>query len=79
MGGTITHAGRVPYGPARIDYTLRAYQKALEEWPWVIAVAPWAFRYPAPTRTYQDYYTFVTPEFQPKALYLEAQSYAAGR
>ena len=63
----------------RIDYTLRAYQKALEEWPWVIAVAPWAFRYPAPTRTYQDYYTFVTPEFQPKALYLEAQSYAAGR
>ena len=32
-----------------------------------------------PTHTYQDYYTFVTPEFQPKALYLEAQSYAAGR
>ena len=30
-------------------------------------------------RTYQDYYTFVTPEFQPKAIYLETQSYAAGR
>jgi O-glycosyl hydrolase len=62
----------------RIAYTLRAYQKALEEWPWVNAVALWAFRYPAPARTYQDYYTFVTPDFQPKAIYLEAQRYAQG-
>lgn len=62
----------------RISYTLRAYQKVLEEWPWATAVALWAFRYPAPARTYQDYYTFVTPDFQPKAIYLEAQRYAQG-
>lgn len=62
----------------RIAYTLRAYQKALDEWPWVSAVALWAFRYPAPARTYQDYYTFVTPDFQPKAIYLETQRYAQG-
>ncbi len=62
----------------RITYTLRAYQKALDEWPWASAVALWAFRYPAPARTYQDYYTFVTPDFQPKAIYLETQRYAQG-
>lgn len=63
----------------RISYTLRAYQKALEEWPWVDVVALWAFRYPAPARTYQDYFTFVTPDFQPKAIYLETQRYAHGQ
>lgn len=63
----------------RIQYSLRAYQKVLEEWDWALAYAPWAFRYPAPTRTYQDYYTFVTPDFQPKAIYLETQQYALGR
>lgn len=63
----------------RIAYTLRAYQKVLEEWPWASAVALWAFRYPAPARTYQDYFTFVMPDFQPKAIYLEAQRYAQGK
>jgi hypothetical protein len=63
----------------RIDYTLRAYDKALTDWPWLEAVALWAFRYPAPARTYQDYFTFVTPDFQPKAIYLEAQRYAQGK
>ncbi len=62
----------------RISYTLRAYQKVLEEWPWATAVALWAFRYPAPARTYQDYFTFVTPDFQPKPIYLETQRYAQG-
>jgi hypothetical protein len=62
----------------RIDYTLRAYDKSLTDWPWLQAVALWAFRYPAPARTYQDYFTFVTPDFQPKAIYLETQRYAHG-
>lgn len=62
----------------RIAYTTRAYQLALERWPWVDAVVLWAFRYPAPARTYQDYFTFVTPDFQPKAIYLEVQRYAQG-
>lgn len=63
----------------RIDYTLQAYQRALEDWRWLDAVALWAFRYPAPARTYQDYFTFVTPDFQPKAIYLEVQRYAQGK
>lgn len=60
----------------RIQYTLRAYEKVLEEWDWCLAFAAWVFRFPAPTRTYQDYFTFVTPDFQPKAIYLEVQRYA---
>jgi hypothetical protein len=63
----------------RISYTLRAYQKVLEEWEWCLAFAPWAFRYPAPMRTYQDYFTFVSPDFQPKSIYLEIQEYARGQ
>ncbi len=62
----------------RIQYSLQAYDRVLAEWDWCLAYAPWAFRYPAPTRTYQDYYTFVSPDFQPKAIYLETQRYAAG-
>lgn len=62
----------------RAAYTVRAYQKALEEWPWVQAVCMWAFRYPAPTGTYQDYYTFVDNDFRPKPIYLAVQAYARG-
>ena len=63
----------------RIEYTVRAYQKVLEEWPWAKVVAFWAFRYPANVRTYQDYFTFVTPDFQPKPIYLEVQRYSRGQ
>ncbi|HIC89925.1 MAG TPA: hypothetical protein EYP04_11060 [Anaerolineae bacterium] len=62
----------------RITYTIRAYQKALEEWDWVDAVVMWAFRYPWDMRTYQDYYTFVTVDFRLKPIYLEVQRYARG-
>jgi hypothetical protein len=62
----------------RAAYTLRAYQKALVEWPWVDALCIWAFRYPMPAHTYQDYYTFVDSEFQPKSIYLVIQDYATG-
>ena len=69
---------RAVHPAQRILYTIQAYQLAQERWPWVRAVALWAFRYPAPARTYQDYYTFVTPDFQPKTIYLEVQRYAQG-
>jgi hypothetical protein len=38
----------------------------------------WAFRYPRPARTYQDYYTFVAVDFTPKPIYWEVQKYARG-
>jgi polysaccharide biosynthesis protein PslG len=62
----------------RIDYTLRAYQVAQDEWPWLDAVALWAFRYPWDAKSYQDYYTFVRTDFEPKPIYEEIQRYAQG-
>ena len=52
----------------RIQNTLRAYE-LVKSWPWAKMVALWAFRYPWPARTYLDYFTFATPEFQPKPIY----------
>ena len=62
----------------RIAYTVRAYEKALEEWDWCQAVCLWAFRYPWAQQTYQDYFTFVTTEFIPKPIYTEVAHYAHG-
>jgi len=62
----------------RIAYTIRAYDMTLKEMDWCEVVAMWAFRYPRPTHTYQDYFTFVTPEFIAKPIYLETQRYARG-
>ncbi len=61
----------------RIQYTIRAYELA-QEWSWCQAAALWAFRYPWAARSYLDYFTFVTPDFEPKPIYLEVQRYAAG-
>lgn len=59
----------------RIADTIRAYELA-ESWDWVDACALWAFRYPEPAQTYQDYFTFVTTDFQPKPIYYEVEKYA---
>jgi hypothetical protein len=61
----------------RIIYTIQAYEM-VRQWDWCLAFIPWAFRYPWPAHTYQDYFTFVTPEFVPKPIYLEVQKYARG-
>jgi hypothetical protein len=63
----------------RIDYTIRAYQVAQEEWPWMQAVALWAFRYPWDAKSYQDYYIFVRTDFEPKPIYEEVQRYLQGQ
>ncbi len=62
----------------RIAFTLRAYQKALDEWPWCKAVVFWALRYPQSTNTYLDYFSFVTSDFMAKPIYLAVQQYARG-
>ncbi len=61
----------------RIEDTLRAYELA-RQWDWVDACALWAFRYPGPAQTYQDYFTFTTPDFDPKPIYYEVLKYATG-
>ncbi len=62
----------------RIEYTIGAYEWAHRHWPWCACVAMWAFRYPASTLSYQDYYAFVTVGFEPKVIYLEVQNYTQG-
>lgn len=62
----------------RIAYTLRAYEVARLEWPWVTAVCFWAFRFPWDAKSYQDYFTFVDTEFEPKPIYQEVQRYTQG-
>lgn len=59
----------------RIENTLRAFEIA-KQWDWLDACVMWAFRYPFPAQTYQDYFTFVTPEFDAKPIYLEVKKYA---
>jgi hypothetical protein len=61
----------------RIENTRRAYQ-LVADWPWAEVGALWAFRYPWAARTYLDYFTFVTPDFDPKPIYLEVQRYSRG-
>jgi hypothetical protein len=62
----------------RAAFTIRAYEKVQEEWPWCEAAVLWAFRYPRPAHTYQDYFTFVTTDFTPKPIYYAVQRYARG-
>ena len=63
----------------RVAYSVAALRDGPRtSWPWVDAVCLWAFRYPRPARTYQDYYTFVDGDFRPKPIYEALQRYASG-
>lgn len=59
----------------RIANTLRAYDWC-EGTTWIDACALWVFRTPAPTYTFNDYFTFVTSDFDPKPIYWEVAKYA---
>ncbi|MFZ2618242.1 MAG: beta-galactosidase [Anaerolineae bacterium] len=61
----------------RIQNTLEAFD-LVGQWDWLQALCLWAFRYPAPARSYQDYFTFVASDFVPKPIYLELQAYHEG-
>jgi len=60
----------------RIQNTLDAYKYAEEHWPYVETIALWAFRFPAPTKSFMDYYTMVTPEFVKKPIYEALKAYS---
>lgn len=62
----------------RIQYTLNAFEYAEQNWGWLDKLCVWVFRYPAPTFSYPDYFTFVTPGFQLKPIYYAVQAYARG-
>jgi hypothetical protein len=61
----------------RIRYTIRAYAMALD-WPWLDSVSMWVFRYPAPEKSFRQYFSFVTADFQPKPIYYEVQKSLRG-
>ncbi len=60
----------------RIQYTLDALHHVEDHLPYVEVAAIWMFRTPAPTRSYMDYFSLVTPEFIPRPIYGEIQQMA---
>jgi hypothetical protein len=62
----------------RIAYTLDAFRYAEANWPWAYKLCIWALRYPAPTQSFPDNYTLVTPDFTLKPIYYEIQAWARG-
>lgn len=62
----------------RITYTIRAYEIAQQEWPWLSAICLWVMRFPWDQKSYQDYFSFVRTDFEPKPIYTEVQRYAQG-
>ncbi len=62
----------------RLAYTVGAYELALRDWDWCPSASLWAFRYPWAQKTYQDYFSFVTPDFLPKPVYTEVAHYVHG-
>jgi len=59
----------------RVRYTLDAYAWAEKNWPWCPVVTIWMFRTPVSLHNYQDYYAFLTPEFQQRPIYNAIQVY----
>jgi len=60
----------------RLQYSLQAYDLAWRQWDWCESVALWVFRFPWPQRTYQDYFSFVSPSFAARPIYTAVQQYA---
>lgn len=56
----------------RVRWTVEAYRMA-DRWEWLEAMCLWQFSLPQPTRTYQDYWTFVASDGTPRAVYLAVQ------
>jgi len=63
----------------RIEYTIGAYDWGKQNWPWCRSITMWAFRYPSPQYSYQDYYAFITQNFEPRVIYLEVQTYTQNK
>lgn len=62
----------------RLQYTIKAFEFAEANWPWMEQVCIWALRFPAPLNGYPDNFTLVSPEFELKPIYYAIQDYARG-
>jgi len=63
----------------RIQYTIASYEWAEAHMPYVEKLCQWVLRYPAPTRSYPDNFTFLTADFRPRPIYEYVQAYAQGQ
>jgi hypothetical protein len=61
----------------RIQYTLDAIHYANKNWPYVELLGIWTLRYPAPTKSYPDNFTLITPEFVARPIYDALKAFAA--
>ncbi len=62
----------------RIADTIGALEYADDHWDWLDKMCFWVLRYPVPTLSYPDNYTFITTKFQLKPIYYAVQAYARG-
>ncbi|MBN2470001.1 MAG: beta-galactosidase [Anaerolineae bacterium] len=62
----------------RIAYTLGSYEWTAANLPTVEKLCQWVLRYPAPTNSYPDNFTFLTADFRPRPIYEVLQAYARG-
>jgi hypothetical protein len=62
----------------RIRYTLGSYRWTAENLPTVQKLCQWVLRYPAPTNSYPDNFTFLTSDFRPRLIYDYMKSFAMG-
>lgn len=62
----------------RIAYTTGGLEFAESNWPYVEVLCQWVFRFPAPTNSYQDYFTLVGSDFTPRLIYEELRMWALG-
>lgn len=62
----------------RIADTIGALAWAENNWDWLDKMCFWVLRYPAPTLSYPDNFTFITTRFQLKPIYYAVQAYARG-
>lgn len=60
----------------RIADTIGALRWAETHWGWLDKLCFWVLRYPVPTLSYPDNFTFVTTRFQLKPIYYAVQAYA---
>jgi hypothetical protein len=77
-------AGVGGYGMVTLEQQARyaplAYQRAIEEWPWVGVVNFWFFKRPSDAEKDQSWYYFrmVEPDFTPLPVYDAMREYTAG-
>jgi polysaccharide biosynthesis protein PslG len=76
--------GPIPYGAVneqlQATYTIRAFERARQEWPWMGVMAIWFFKLPEPWEPQPwHFFQMVTWDFRPHPVYEALRRYAGPR